>query len=213
MTILIVEINPNKVLIDEDIFPDKHKEEFIYEHLRHYCSKFYPIPTIEVKVYTDSVFVIRGHLYLKIAKEFGHSQIRAIINKSSSNDSIIQLLQNPSVIELNWQSLIQEDEPICYVWLVFFFAHPLNQEEKYIFEEQVLGFFSKINLPGWAEISNDRIKDMKYVCSGIGVEFQAYLPVDDERWYASSRAALVNFHFKYVPIISFQGRKFQPEYN
>ncbi|WP_254563965.1 hypothetical protein [Oscillatoria sp. HE19RPO] len=213
MSILIIEIPPSKVLIDETLFPDKHKEEFVYEHLRHYCSKFYPIPTIEIAIYNNSVFVTAGHLYLKIARELGCPKIRAVIDKKSPTNSIVKLLNSPDITQLDWQSLIQDDdEPICYIWLVFFFIHALSKKEKFAFEDKILGFFSKINLPDWADASKKRIKNMKYINLDSGIEFQAYLPIEDERWYARSRAILMDFHFKYVPIISFQGRKFDPTY-
>lgn len=214
MPILLVELNPNEISVDETLFPDQQKDEFIYEHLRHYCSKFYPLPTIEVRVYTKSVFVVRGHLYLAIARDFKHQRIRAVIDKNSSNDCVMQFLQNPSVSQLDWQSVIQQEqdnELVSYIWLVFFFSYPLTQETKKKFEAQIVQFFKQIQLPTWAEVPGNRIKDLNYPYSGYCAEFQAYIPVEDERWYASSRAVLVDFHLECVPILSFQGRKFRVE--
>jgi hypothetical protein len=117
MSILIVELDPNQVSIDETLFPDKDKDELIYEHLRHYYSKFELLPTIDVRVYTESVVVTRGHVYLKIAKELGYLRIRAIIDKNSASDCVLQLLQNPSIVQLNWQSLMQEGDDDFFSYL------------------------------------------------------------------------------------------------
>jgi len=38
VNILVIELTPDEVSIDENIFSDPHKDEFIYEHLLHYCS-------------------------------------------------------------------------------------------------------------------------------------------------------------------------------
>lgn len=211
MNILLVELNPNEVLTDESLFPDKNKDILIYEHLKHYCSKFYPLPTIEIKVYAESVIVVRGHSYLKIAKELRHQSIRAVIDRNSPKPFVDSFLQKSSVVQLDWELIKQEEDNnlVSYVWLVFFFERQLEKEEQKIFEEQIIEFYRQIKLPAWADTPDNRIKDLSYPHFGCCVEFQAYIPVEDERWYAKSRAALVNFHLNHVPLVSFQGYKFQ----
>lgn len=210
MNILLVELDPKDVLTDEILFINKQKEQFIYEHLRHYCSKFYPLPTISVRVYKNSVIVTHGHLYLAIAKELGHQRIRAIIDINSPYCFIQKLLNRPSVIKLDWNIVRQEDnELVSYCWLVFFFKRSLNQKEKKVFEEQVVRFFEQIPLPEFVDESNDKIQVLSYPNFGYCAEIKAYLPWEDERWYSTSRAVLLNFHFNCVPIVSFQGRKWQ----
>ena len=213
MHILLVELNPDEVSVDESLFPDKQKNSFIYEHLRHYCSKFYHLPTITVKVCAEAVFVVRGHQYLSIARELGHQRIRAIIDKSSPEKDVQKFLQKPSVVQLDWEAARNEgsDTLVEYVWFVFFFEKALNREDRKIFEEQIVEFFKHIKLPDWAEVPEKRITNLSYPYSGRCAEFQAYVPIEDERWYPSSRAVVVDFHLKYVPIASFQGRRFRVE--
>jgi hypothetical protein len=213
MHILLVELNPNEISVDESLFPDQQKDSFIYEHLRHYCSKFYPLPTITVRVCAEAVFVIRGHQYLAIARELGQERIRAVVDQSSSKQYVHSFLDKPSVVQLNWEIARQEgyDTFVEFVWYVFFFERPLNQEEREIFEEQIVEFFRTIKLPEWAEVPENRIIDLSYPYSGYCAEFQAYVPIEDERWYSQSKAVVVNFHLKHIPILSFQGRKFHLE--
>jgi len=174
-------------------------------------SKLYPIPWITVRVDANSVIITRGHLYLKVARELGNEKIHAVVDRNDSDDIFIQkLLDRPCVIKLDWKTLIQEDEQLLsYGWLVFFFKRLLNSVEKKIFEEEVVGFFQQIQVPGSVNLGRERIKNLNYPYSGLCAEFQAYLPWEDERWYLTSRAVLLNFHLNCVPIVSFQGKKWQ----
>jgi hypothetical protein len=213
MNIILIELNTDNISINEDLFPDREKNKYILEHLRHYCSKFYPLPTIAIKVCNEGVFVVRGHQYLLIAKELKHQRIRAIIDKSSLDNDVQIFLQKPSVVQLDWEVAKMEgrDELVEYTWYVFFFEKQLNQEERQIFEEQIVEFFKDIKLPTWAKIPDNRIINLSYLFSRYCAEFQAYVPTEDERWYADSITVLINFHLNCVTIASFQGQKFRFE--
>lgn len=213
MRILLVELNINEVSIDEYLFPNKEQNLFIYEHLRHYCSKFYPLPAITIKVCSLGFFVIRGHHYISIAKELGHQKIRAIVDKSSALETIQNFLLLKSVIQLDWEVVRKEESEtlVDYFWYILFFEKPLNQQQQIAFESEIVDFFRQIKLPNWAKKNENRIINLSYPYSGSCAEFQAYTPIEDERWHASSRSVLINFHLKHVPIISFQGRRFKVE--
>lgn len=213
MPILLVELNIDEVSIDKSLLPNQEETSFIYEHLRHYCSKFYPLPTITVRVCAESVFVVRGYQYLLIARELGHQQIRAVIDKSSPEKYVQRFLGKASVSQLDWQVVRKEenDRLLGYFWYVFFFEKPLNQQKKTIFEDTIVNFFRQIKLPDWAEKPKSRIRNLSYPYSGSCAEFQAYVPIADERWYCESRAVLIEFHLKCVPIASFQGQIFRFE--
>jgi hypothetical protein len=77
---------------------------------------------------------------------------------------------------------------------------------------QVVEFYRQIKIPDWAEEPDERIKGLSYCYLGCRAELQAYLPIEDERWYAKSKAVLVDFHKKHCPIVSFQGRRFHAKY-
>ena len=214
MCILLVELNPDDVLVDTFLFLDKNKNEFIYEHLRHFYSKPNSVlPTIEVKVGAETV-VTRGHLYLLLAKELGYKRIRAVIARASPEIFVDNFLKKSSVEKLDWKTIRKEESeaPLAeYAWYIFFFKRALYLEERKAFEEQIVEFFRQIKLPSWAETTGEKIEDLSYPYGGTCAEFQAYVPIRDERWYAPSRAVLINFHLNCVPIVSFQGRKFRVE--
>lgn len=207
---ILVELNINDISIDEIIFPNEMKECFIYEHLLYYCSKFYPLPTILIKLCGESAYVVRGHQYLSIAKELKHSSIRAIIDKASTEKYIKAFLRRSSVTQLDWEKIRKEEHntAVAFNWYTCFFDRPLTSREKVIFEDQIVGFLKHLNLPSFVEKVDQRIKNLSYPFSGLCAEFQAFVPVADERWYSDFRSVMIKFHLEYVPIMSFQGRKF-----
>jgi hypothetical protein len=207
---VLIELNVDEISVDETIFPNEMKESFIYEHLMYYCSKFYPTPAILIKLCNELTYVVRGHQYLSIAKDLKYSSIRAIIDKSSTEESIKAFLRKPSVIQLDWETARKEeyDTLITFNWYICFFERPLTEREKGIFEEQIVGFLKQLSLPSFAKRVDERIKDLSYPFSGLCAEFQAFVPVADERWYGHFRSVMIKFHLEYVPIVSFQGWKF-----
>jgi hypothetical protein len=209
MTILVVALNPSMITVNEYLFPNSYKDSFIYDHLRYYCSKGQSVPTITIKVCSDSVIVTRGHYYLLIAKELGYEKIQAVVDQNLSRD-IESFLNSPYIVQVNWKTLRQnEDQKLLgYVWYVFFFKRNLSQSEQEAFHTLVVNFYEQIEIPGWANEPETRILDLNYSHLGYSAEFQAYVPFADERWYAGALAAAVDFHMKYVPIVSCQGRKF-----
>jgi hypothetical protein len=210
MDILLVELDPNDISVDEILFPNKQTDEFIYEHLLHYYSRLDQLPTIEVIVCANSIVGTSGHIYLIIAKKLQYQRIRAFINPSSPAFLVSNLLQRASVSRLDWNMLMENKNKVLvgFFWYIFFFEKSLGYKNRVAFEEEIVEFFRKIMLPTWAEVPNNRIKNLNYPYSGQCAEFQAYVPIADERWYAASRAIIVNFHHKHIPIVSFQGRKF-----
>lgn len=211
MSIHIVELKPDKVTIDEFKFPNKEQDFYIYDHLRYYCSKLTTLPAISIKIIDNVIFASSRSQYLTIAKELNRNRIQAVINLSSSKEDITKILNKPYVVQLDWEAVKKKEREtlINYAWYIFFFQKTLNQDEKKAFEKDVVNFFRLIKLPSWATVPDQRIKDLAYSYSGLCCEFQAYVPIADERWYSSARAKTEIFHLNCVPIVSFQGRKFK----
>lgn len=214
MNLVIADIELNKILVDETLFPRQPKGEFVYEHLRHYYSKLDTLPTIEIQILQGSAIVTKNHLYYYIAKDLGRTNIRAFIANDSSTQEVKNFLKYPYVHLLDWKQLCQEeeDEFISYMWFVFFFKAPLNRKNKNIFEREIVDFFKQIEIPATINVPHsERIKDLNYPYFQECAEFQAYLPVPvgGEKWVSESISRLINFHENYVPIISFQGECFQ----
>ncbi|MEH1863543.1 MAG: hypothetical protein V7K69_00650 [Nostoc sp.] len=216
MLIILAEVSPDDILIDESIFADTQKDLFIYEHLKYFISKLGYLPVVEVRLYGNLVFVTRGHLYALISKELGYKYIRIRILQDSSREDVENFLQKSSVIRLDWETVKQEASRIPlvdYVWYIVFFAHSLSQVERQIFEESIIKFLKEIKLPECVQESNEKIRYLNYPFFGECCEFQAYISIGDERWYGDWTRKLSNFNLKHVPIISVNGRKFQSNLN
>lgn len=211
MNIHLVELNPEEIVIDELKFPNKERNSYVYDHLSHYCSKLTTLPAISIKIVDDVVFASSRSQYLAIAKELNIERIQAVVDLSSSKEDIEKILDKPFVVQLDWEAIRKKEKEtlIAYVWYVFFFEKPLNQNQKKVFENEIVEFFRQIKLPSWAAVPDKRIENLAYPYSGLCCEFQAYVPVADERWYSLARAKTENFHLNYVPIVSFQGSKFK----
>lgn len=208
--VLLVEVNPKDVFIDESVFPNEQKQYYIYEHLKYYCSKLETLPTIVIRIVSDKAIVVRNHYYLHIAKELNHSYIRAIIDNNSLKDAVDKFLSNPFVSKLDLEFIRKQEQDIliAYNWYICYFERVLNLKEKTVFEEDVVHFFSKLQLPAFVKTVEERYKNLVYSHSGVCVEFQALTPLVDERWFSTFRSIMKNFHFQHVPILSFQGAKF-----
>jgi hypothetical protein len=209
MPITLVEIEPDKIVVDESRFlDDVMQSSIVYDHLRYYCSKFSPLPSISVQVEKDVAFVVRRHWYLEIAKDLRIPRIRASI-ENSADATVQSFLLQPSVAQIDWREArkAEEEAPIGYSWYVYFFERPLTVEERGIFEGQIVGFFRRLELPSWAELDDERIKNLSYPQEGLCAEFQAFVPSGDERWYGASISAITKFHKECVPLVSFQGHR------
>jgi hypothetical protein len=207
---LLAEIDPFDILIS-DIEPLKESEKhFVFEHLLYMMSKIPILPTLLVKLEPQGVIVKYGYLYLEIARILKRKIIRVVVDQSSSEECIQNFLQASSLRVLNWEEERQDNlQASCkFVWYVFFFERAINDKEKNEFEKNIVNFFRELKLPIWAEIPDERIKNLSYQNLGMSAEFEAYVTIADESWYRDSMAVLINFHSQCVPIASFQGRHF-----
>jgi hypothetical protein len=207
---LLIEVDPCCLLIDETSFPDKEKDNFIFEHLVYFSSKGNLLPTLIAKVESQGAFVTRGHHYLEIAKSLKRKRIRVVIEQSSLEIHIQKFLAKITYLKLDWEAerLSGSDVKCGYIWCVFFFERAVDNHEKQIFEEKIINFFRDINLPVGESTFDQRIKNLSCNHLDTCIEFEAYVPILDESWYAQSRQLLIDFHLNHVPIASFQGRRF-----
>lgn len=212
MPIILVELDPDYVRVDESRFQQDLLEQFvIYEHMLYYCSKLTKLPAISIQIDNGTAFVIRRHWYLSIAKDLRAPRIRAVIEDKTNFAEIQRFLRKTSVTQIDWEEArkAEEDQPVYYGWLVFFFERALTERERRTFEDQVVDFYRSIKLPRWFEHNMERIINLSYTHGGLCAEFQALTPFGDERWYPTSRAVLKKFHDEMVPLISFQGNRIE----
>lgn len=210
MPIILVEVDPNEIRVDRSRFlPDLLAPSVIYEHMLYYCSKLPKLPAISIQIENGEAFVIRRHWYLSIAKVLKTPRIRAVIENKTDVEAIQRFLQKTSVTQIDWEGARkeEEDQPVYYGWLIFFFERALTEDERRAFEVQIVDFYRSLELPTWVDGGSERIISLSYTNDGLCAEFQALAPFGDDRWYSASRTALEKFHREVVPLISFQGNR------
>lgn len=203
----IADINPNKISLANEENLDISTEGFVYEHLLYYCSKFFPIPSITVKIQQDSIVAISRVIYLQIAKDLNLASVRAVIDKSSDIETVKTLIQRKEITLLDFEEIRNIKNPINYSWHVLFFEHPLSQSEKEVFKKLI---FEHFNSQNYSEINknNNAITIFDYSHSDTCVEFCAITAFEDYDRANYFRQKLINFHSEVVKIVSYQGRKF-----
>ncbi|MGK7899115.1 MAG: hypothetical protein AB4372_37235 [Xenococcus sp. (in: cyanobacteria)] len=107
-----MELQPDKVTIDELKFPNKEQDLYIYDHLRYCCSKLTTLPAISIKIIDDVIFASSRSQYLAIAKELNRDRIQAVIDLSSSKEDITKILNKPYVVQLDWEAIKKKQEKL-----------------------------------------------------------------------------------------------------
>jgi hypothetical protein len=200
MPILLVQI-PTAVPSMNVRFPDRDDSQ-ILEHLVYYCSKFDPLPVIEIKVEGASAIVVRRHKYLVAARTLGRAQIRAAITSPPSSPEVRAFLARKDVRRLDWEAIkaAEDADRTPHGWHVFFFERSLSAEEKRDLEGRVARLFASVE--GGAAIRMHHDDERKLA------EFEAHVPVTDHAWVTEHLATFTEFSRGRVRIVSFQGREF-----
>jgi hypothetical protein len=211
MTVLLVELSPDLVVVDSTRFPDRDQSH-IFEHLKHYCSLFDPLPAIEVKAESGGPVVMRGHKYLEIARQLGRPTIRALIHRSSDAAAVEALLSRPDVAQLDWRAIDAAEQAIPFPnqWHVFFFERPLGATDRECFHTRIVEFLSavaqerlreRVNVPSVSAVLYDDSRNL--------AQFQAPTPVGDESWFAEYISRVEIFDRDCARIVSYQGTRFE----
>ena len=197
MFILLADVPPAVVSIDEFRFPDRDRTQ-IFEHLVRYCSKFDSLPAITILIENTKATVVRGHKYLLAAHALGRATIRAVITGSPTKQDFESFLSRTQSKGLDWETIKTAEArvPAPKGWHVFFFAHSLSSEQKIIFDEIVTILFPDQNI----YVTYDEASPL--------AEFKAKTPVTDVVWMAKHLDAFATFSRVEVPIVSYQGRRF-----
>lgn len=197
MPITLLELPLDAVAVDEDRAPDRD-DSLIVEHLLRCCATFDPLPAIGVTLDGTRALVVRGHKYLLVAHRLGRRLIRAVVMGESTNDQVDAFVRRAGGRLLDWEAIRAAEalDPTPKGWDVFFFERPLSPAEKVAFEAAMAPLFREA-----LEVRHDD--------AGPVAEFEARMPVTDEAWVRRHLEAVVTFHEDHVPIVSFQGRRFE----
>jgi hypothetical protein len=194
--------------IREDVaFPDLDRRH-IYDHLRYFCSKIFPLPALDVVFVNQQFVVTNGHIYLRVARDLGYPWARAFYQSDSSDPQSV-LAGFPQGVEIiPRESLDQElAQQVVRDYQVFFFHGGLTVDEQRCFITNVAGFFERLDSP-LLQHSKQRLFRWAFSHGDECVEFQALIPVGDPTWLAPYLQTCRKFSREVRRILSFQGARF-----
>ena len=121
---------PTPLVLEDPRFPDED-ERLIYEHLRHFCSKLFTLPSIDVALVAGKLTVTRGHKYLRAARELGHTWLRACY-QSLSHDPAGVLAELPAGVKFSSRELLEREAAVSVAreFHVYFFDGALSGKDQ-----------------------------------------------------------------------------------
>ena len=198
---------PTPLIHEDQLFPDRD-DRLIYEHLKHFCSKFFPLPAVDVSLLGKRLVVTRGHKYLRAARELGYPWLRAIY-QSRSGDTAGVLDELPAGVRVVPRELLEQESmaSVASDHHVYFFDRPLGAQEQDRFLTDIAGFFERLETP-LIEQSEKRLLGWGFPFGGHCGEFEALIPVGDPSWCAPYLESCRKFSRETRRIVSFQGASF-----
>jgi hypothetical protein len=206
MKSFLIEI-PISLIHAEPDYPD-HDDRQIYEHLMYFCSKFFPLPAIDVRLVGERLVVIRGHKYLWAAQQLSYPWLRAVY-KSDKPDPQAMLEELPPGIRITPREVLEQENATILArdYHVFFFDAPLTPEEQELFLSNIAGFFERLETPLIPQ-SEKRLFRWSFPFDGHCGEFEALIPVGDPSWLNAYLETCRKFSREVKRIVSFQGACF-----
>lgn len=198
MGLILINIPVASVLVDEEKYPDLDRS-MIVEHLIRYCSKFDPLPAIGIALHEGAAVLVHGHKYLLAARALGRPAIPALVKGDPSPEQLHSVLATTGAMALDLEAIraVEDRDPTPRVWQLFYFVRPLSSVQKSAFESAIRCLFP-----------DDEEIQFMHDDTGPLVEFEARVPVTDERWARRRLDTLCTFHEEHVPIVSSQGGRF-----
>ena len=205
--LVVFECNLDSLVVDERRYPDMDTH-FIYDHLKYYCSKFRPLPTVTVSIDHDPPVIIAGHKYFKIARELGHKSIRACVGAGKPNARFEKFLRRQDVQLIDKSTLDREFEEseVMDGCEVFFFESPLSEDAKVAFESKIADFFRTHDSSLLAG-RRCHVSPVSYSADSTRAEFTATIPCG-ESWIRDFLSTCHDIDQNVARIKSLQGRRF-----
>jgi hypothetical protein len=198
---------PTSLVHEDPRYPDQDNRH-IYEHLRHFCSKFFPLPAVSVKLTGGKLIVTEGHKYLRAARELGYPWLRAIYESRFCEPGAI-LKELPSGVKLTSHEVLEREMAAAVVrgYHVYFFDGALTCLEQERFRREIAGFFERLDTLLIAS-EQERVFACEFPFKKTCAEFEALIPVGDPSWARSYLEVSRGFSQDVKRIISFQGARF-----
>lgn len=204
---LLMRINPKDIHEDLINFPD-NEQSVVYEHLKYYCSKFYPLPAITVGYKQKKFFVIRGHKYLRIARELNHEHIICVLPDEYQKS--LDLKQDDKIELLDFKDFDPNvhSDAIDTFDHVYYFEKPLNESQRAEFRKLIRSFFLVLKYAKNLAASFEWISPIKFGEEDRRAEFRVKLKNPEGEWIHLYRAITMKFSENVAKIHTFQGRLF-----
>lgn len=224
---LLLKMNPKDIHEDLANFPD-NEQSFVYEHLKYYCSKFYPLPAITVGCKKNEFFVIRGHKYLRIAQELNHEHILCVLPDEyqsplfrTGNDAAMRSFQpkpHEGELDLKQNGIeimdfkdfdpgFQSDEIDTFDH-VYYFEKPLSESQKIEFRKLIQSFFFVLKYAQNLGAAFEWISPIEFGAEDKRAEFKVKVKNPSGKWTHLYRAITMKFSEDVAKIHTFCGRLF-----
>jgi hypothetical protein len=195
-------------LVREDPgFPDRDDRHY-FEHLRYFCSKFFPLPAIDVILADRKFIVTRGHKYFRAASDLGYPWLRAVYQSETRYPQAL-LRQLPDGIRITPHEVLERESAttVARDFHVYFFQGSLTEAEKYQFRSEIAGFFERLATPLIAT-KEKRLFSCAFPFGGQCAEFKALIPIGDSTRLTDYLRTCQRFSRDVRRIVSFQGARF-----
>ncbi|HTI70835.1 MAG TPA: hypothetical protein VMF06_12775 [Candidatus Limnocylindria bacterium] len=199
-----IEVSPSEVLLDP--IWSKGDGKYVYEHLKHYCSTFTPLPAATVKLVDAKLTVVRGFEYVAIARELKHNKIRAVLLDSTFDE--LKMQEIPGILSIVPLSELEAEMRTSAVtgWHIFYFKTRPSPEIAAKIETHFKRFLRE-SLPAALGENPEEPIESRFDFLGPCLEIKFTTPVANEAWIKSFQSLVSSVSAEIWPIESYQGRR------
>jgi hypothetical protein len=199
---LVLELRPDEV--QDDLSPPERAGPHVYEHLKYFLSLSPTMPAIRVVIDANGVRILKGHRYLRIARELRRDRILAIVDKSSEASSVDALAKARRNVEPSeWEG---DPSKPALEWHVVFFDAPLNDVLAARFRALVDECFAESSSKVIAAAGDASVRSFHVDPDSRRIAFEAQTPWADEPWVHAFSAKLLEFSNESGRILTYRGR-------
>jgi hypothetical protein len=205
MTFEVIEVSLADLVIPPSVA--HHGGDYVYEHLKRYCSKFRPLPAVGVTSDGAHLVLTCRYQYVAIARELGEDRIRAALEGVTFSDLKRQGVAG--VLGLITQEELDREvqDKIVPGWHVLFFKATPDCETVGQIEARFRAFL-KQSLPDSLGDRGDAEIPVNFDSTGPCFEIRFSTPVADHAWARAYLEFLISISRDLAPVATYQGVQF-----
>jgi hypothetical protein len=198
---------PVPLLHEDPRYPDRDTRH-IYEHLKYFCSKCFPLPAVDVVLADGRLLVTSGQKYVQAARELGYPWVRAVY-RSQTVDPNVLLAELPPGTHVIPRDVLERESAVQVSrdYHVYFFDGPLTPVQQERFHSDIVEFFERLET-SLIRSGEKRVFEWGFPFGARCGEFKALVPVGDPSWLNKYLEASREFSRNVRRIVSFQGALF-----